>query len=184
MLSEGNEREYREIRTAINARKIMNNEISGIDDDSDHLPWLIWWPFRPHVNTCNELARKCPSMRQQIAITCIICDYESLFLALKPPPRESLFVAAKQSGNPFYLKYLEEFVKGRSIESREISEFDDDTSLEASLQHDLEPRATQAHSSINFSDMMGVYPRGEWDTPSIYGGLPVQAGIVKRYMWL
>ncbi|KAJ5685671.1 hypothetical protein N7536_008290 [Penicillium majusculum] len=184
LLSEGNEREYREIRTSINARKIMNNEISGIDDDSDYLPWLIWWPVRPHVNTCNELARKCPSMRQQIAITCIICDYESLFLALKPPPREFLFVAAKQSGNPFYLKYLEEFVKGRSIESREISEFDDDTSLEASLQHDLEPRATQAHSSINFSDMMGVYPRGEWDTPSIYGGLPVQAGIVERYMWL
>ncbi|CAI7614964.1 unnamed protein product [Penicillium discolor] len=184
LLSEGNEREYREIRTAINARKIMNNEISGIDDDSDYLPWLIWWPVRPHVNTCNELARKCPSMRQQIAIACIICDYESLFLALKPPPRESLLVAAKQSGNPFYLKCLEEFVKERSIESREISEFDDDTSLEASLQPDLEPRATQAHSSINFSDMMGVYPRGEWDTPSIYGGLPVQAGIVERYMWL
>ena len=183
-LSEGNEREYREIRTAINARKIMNNEVSGIDDDSDYLPWLIWWPVRPHVNTCNELARKCPSMRQQIAITCIVCDYESLFLALKPPPRESLFVAAKQSGNPFYLKYLEEFVKERSIESREISEFDDYTSLEASLQPDLEPRATQAHSSINLSDVMGVYPGGEWNTPSIYGGLPVQAGIVERYMWL
>ncbi|KAJ5589468.1 hypothetical protein N7537_012146 [Penicillium hordei] len=188
LLSEGNERECQEIRTAINARKIMNNDISGINDDSDCLPWLIWWPVRPHENTCNELARKCPSMRHQIAITCILCDYELLFVALKPPPRESLFVAAKQSGNPFYLKFLEKFVKERSIGSREISEFGPyDTTLEASLQPDLEPRDTQAYSSITFTDMIvpwGVHPRGEWDAPGIYGGLPAQAGVVERYMWL
>ncbi|KAJ5408307.1 hypothetical protein N7509_002190 [Penicillium cosmopolitanum] len=103
----------------------MNNDISDIEDDSDCLPWLIWWP---------------------------------------------------------------EFVKQRSIGSREISEFSPyDTTVEASLQPDLEPRDTQAHSSIKFSDMYvpwGAHPRGEYDAPGIYGGLPVEAGVVERYMWL
>ncbi|KAJ9491242.1 hypothetical protein VN97_g1980 [Penicillium thymicola] len=134
LLSEGNERECREIRTAINARKIMNNDISNLNDDSNCLPWLIWWPVRPHENTLRELASKCPSMRHQIAITAILCDYKSLFRSLKPPPLESFFEAAKQSRNPFYLKYLEEFVRERSIGSREISEFSPyDTTMEASL---------------------------------------------------
>lgn len=115
LLSEGNERECREIRTAINARKIMNNDISDLDDDSDCLPWLIWWPVRPHENTLRELAGKCPSMRYQIAITAILCDYRSLFMSLKPSPRESFFDAAKQSRNPFYLKHIEEFFRERSI---------------------------------------------------------------------
>ncbi|KAJ6178058.1 hypothetical protein N7519_008519 [Penicillium mononematosum] len=188
LLSEGNKRECREIRTAINARKIMNNDISDLDDDSDCLPWLIWWPVRPHENTLRELASKCPSMRHQIAITAILCDYKSLFRSLKPPPRESFFEAAKQSRNPFYLKYLEEFVRERSIGSRVISEFGPyDTTVEASLQPDLEPRDSFAHSSIQFSDMVvpcGQHPRDEWDSPGIYGGQPADPGVVERYMWL
>ncbi|KAJ5745106.1 hypothetical protein N7520_010288 [Penicillium odoratum] len=61
--SKGNERECREIRTAIYARKIMNNDISDLDDDSGCLRWLIWWPVRPYENILRELASKCPSMR-------------------------------------------------------------------------------------------------------------------------
>ncbi|KAJ5170924.1 uncharacterized protein N7500_003707 [Penicillium coprophilum] len=188
LLSEGNERECREIRTAINARKIMNNDISDLDDDSDCLPWLIWWPVRPNENTLRELASKCPSMRHQIAITAILCDYKSLFRSLKPPPRESFFEAAKQSRNPFYLKYLEEFVKEHSIGSKEISEFGPyDTTVKASLQPDLEPRDAFAYSSVQFSDMAipwGQHPRDEWGSPGIYGGQPVDPGAVERYMWL
>ncbi|KAJ5801018.1 uncharacterized protein N7518_003086 [Penicillium psychrosexuale] len=188
LLSEGNERERREIRTAINARKIMNNDISDLDDDSDCLPWLIWWPVRPHENTLRELAGKCPSMRPQIAITSILCDYQSLFMALNPPPRESYFEAAKQSRNPYYLQYLGDFVRERSIGSGKISEFDPyDTTKKISLEPDLEPRYFLTHSSVKFSDMAvpwGQHPRGEWDSPGIYGGLPVDPGIVERYMWL
>ncbi|KAJ5477734.1 hypothetical protein N7530_003243 [Penicillium desertorum] len=86
LLGQGNERECREIRTAINARMIMNNDISGIDDDSDCLPWVIWGPVKPSENTLTDLVRKCPSMGHQIAVTCITCDYESIFRSLKPPP--------------------------------------------------------------------------------------------------
>ncbi|KAJ5818248.1 hypothetical protein N7474_003839 [Penicillium riverlandense] len=188
LLSEGNKRECREIRTAINARKIMNNEISGIDDGSDCLPWLIWWPVKPQHSTCDELARKCPSMRHQIAITCVICDYEELFQQLKPPPLESLFVAAKRSENPFYLKYLEECAGGRSIEDPEISDFNDFDAIESSLKIDLEPRNSDAYTSIEFSHIYvpwGEPPRDySGSPPGIYGGLPAQAGSVERYMWL
>lgn len=173
LLSEGNARECREIRAAINARKIMNNDISDLDDDSDCLPWLIWWPVRPNENTLRELASKCPSMRHQIAITAILCDYKSLFRELKPFPRESYFEAAKQSKNPIYLKYLDEFVRERSITSKEISEFNQfETTVEVSLQPDLEPRDAFAHCPIKFSDMVvprGQYPRDEWNSPGIYG---------------
>jgi hypothetical protein len=166
----------------------MNNDISDLDDDFDCLPWLIWWPVRPRETTLHELAGKCPSMRHQIAITAILCDYRSLFRSLKPPPRESYFEAAKQSRNPFYLKYLEEFVRERSIGSREISEFSPyETTVEASLQPDLEPRRSVAKSSIQYSDMIvpwGQHPRDEWDSPGIYGGLPADPAIVENYMWL
>ncbi|CAG8199224.1 unnamed protein product [Penicillium salamii] len=188
LLSEGNKREIREIRTAINARRIMNNDISGIDDDSDCLPWLIWWPVMPSHSTCDELARKCPSMRHQIAITCVICDYEELFQRLKPPPLESLFVASRRSENPLYLKYLEEHAGGRDIEDPEISNFNDFDAVESSLRIDLEPRNSHAYTSVGFSDMhvpWGEPPRDYTGSPpGIYGGLPAQAGNVERYMWL
>ncbi|KAJ5709652.1 hypothetical protein N7493_009943 [Penicillium malachiteum] len=116
LLSQGNEQECREIRTAINARVVMNNDISGIDDDSDCLPWVIWGPVKPFAITLGDLVRKCPSMGHQVAIACIICDYESIFQSLKPPPyTEPLYVAARRSENPFYLQYLEEIMTDRDI---------------------------------------------------------------------
>jgi hypothetical protein len=160
----------------------MNNDISDLEDDSDCLPWLIWWPVELNENILRELASKCPSMRHQIAITAILCDYKSLFWSLKPLPHESFFEAAKQSRNTFYL------VRERSIRSRETSEFGPyNTTWETSLQPDLEPRDSSAHSSIQFSDMAvpwGQHPRDEWGSPGMYGGQPADPGVVERYMWL
>lgn len=188
LLSEDNKRECRDIRRAINARKIMNNDISELEDDSDCLPWLIWWPVRPHENTLRELAAKCPSMRPQVAITSILCDYILLFKELRPPPRESFYEAAKQSRNPYYLNYLNEFVRVRSIDSREILQFDQfDTTVETSLQPDLEPRDHLVHSSVEFSDMIipwGQHPKDEWGSLGIYGGQPADPSAIERYMWL
>lgn len=180
LLSEGNKHESRLIRTAITARKIMSNEIGGIEDDSDCLPWMIWWPVMPHYNTCYELAKKCPSMRLQIAITCVLCDYEAIFKKLSPPPREALFAAAKRSSNPFYLQYLEESAKKANVEGSELADFGDDNANEASLEADMEPRNSTAYSSIDFSSM-----EAEWgEYHSIYGSRPANVGCVERYVWL
>ncbi|KAJ5288016.1 hypothetical protein N7478_003702 [Penicillium angulare] len=190
-LIEGNTRECKEIRTAINARMIMNNDISGIENDSDCLPWLIWLPVKPSEATLLDLARKCPSMGHQIAITCVICDYKSIFRSLKPPYTEPLYVAARRSENPFYLQYLEERMKerGKDIETPDFRDFRNFDRVAPGLQTDLEPRDGYTTASVGFLDMgirYGQYPcdGGLDPTPGTYGGWLGQAGRVERYMWL
>lgn len=53
------------VRTAVNARFIMNNELAGIlprtsPTDSYRNPFLIWWPLIPHEATLRELVRRRP----------------------------------------------------------------------------------------------------------------------------
>ncbi|KAJ5375876.1 hypothetical protein N7517_007882 [Penicillium concentricum] len=173
LLSQGNERECREIRTAINARMIMNNDISGIDDDSDCLPWVIWGPVKPSANTLADLVRKCPSMGHQVAITCII----------------SLYVAARRSENPFYLQYLEEIMKERDIIPPDFHYFKDFDHTAPGLQTDLEPRDDLTGPTVSYHDMeigYGQYPCGNEheETRGTYGGGLANPGMVERYMWL
>lgn len=184
-----NKRECREIQTAINARMIMNGEISSIKDDSDCLPWVIWGPVKPAENTLIDLVLKCPSMGHQVAITCIICDYESIFKLLKPPYTKSLYVAARRSENPFYLQYLEEIAKEHDITPPEFYYFKDFDHTAPGLQTDLEPRDHLAGYSVRYHDMeisYGQYQCGNphEDTPGTYGGGLANPGRVERYMWL
>ncbi|KAJ5655660.1 hypothetical protein N7507_007610 [Penicillium longicatenatum] len=189
LLGQGNEQECREIRTAINARMIMNNDISGIDNDSDCLPWVIWGPVKPSENTLIDLVRKCPSMGHQIAITCIICDYESIFRLLKPPYTKSLYVAARRSENPFYLQYLEKIIKEHNITPPDFRDFKDFDHTAPGLQTDLEPRDSLTDHTVSYYDMEIVYGQYQCgneheDTPGTYGGGLASAGMVERYMWL
>ncbi|KAL4810944.1 hypothetical protein BDV18DRAFT_3782 [Aspergillus unguis] len=189
LLSQGNEQECREIRTAINARMIMNNNISGINDDSDCLPWVIWEPVKPPRNTLIDLVRKCPSMGHQVAITCIICDYDTIFQSLKPPYTSALYVAARRSENPFYLQYLEEIMKDRNITPPDFHDFKDFDLTEPGLQTVLEPRDDNMHHTVSYYDMQiryGKYPcSNEFEeTPGTYGGGLANPGTVEGYMWL
>jgi hypothetical protein len=189
LLSQGNERECREIRTAINARMIMNNDISSIDDDSDCLPWVIWWPVKPSANTLADLVRKCPSMGHQVAITCIMCDYGSIFRSLEPPYTRSLYVAASRSENPFYLQYLEEIMKERDITPPDFHYFKNFDHTAPGLQTDLEPRDDLTGPTVSYHDMeigYGQYPGGNEheETRGTYGGGLANPGMVERYMWL
>ncbi|KAJ5282016.1 hypothetical protein N7478_007388 [Penicillium angulare] len=189
LLSQGNELECREIRTAINARMIMNNDISGINDDSDCLPWVIWGPVKPSENTLADLVRKCPSMGHQVAITCIMCDYDSIFRSLKPPYTRSLYVAARRSENPFYLQYLEEIMKERNITPPDFHRFKNFDHTAPGLQTDLEPRDDLTGPTVSYNDMeiwYGQYPGGNEhkETRGTYGGGLANPGMVERYMWL
>ncbi|KAJ5908622.1 hypothetical protein N7495_001304 [Penicillium taxi] len=189
LLSQGNELECRGIRTAINARMIMNNDISGINDDSDCLPWVIWGPVKPSENTLADLVRKCPSMGHQVAITCIICDYDSIFRSLKPPYTRSLYVAARRSENPFYLQYLEEIMKERNITPPDFHRFKNFDHTAPGLQTDLEPRDDLTGPTVSYNDMeiwYGQYPGGNKheETRGTYGGGLANPGMVERYMWL
>lgn len=78
-----NEANYCTIRTAINARRVMN--IAGFSNGSQYLPWMIWWPFEALQEHATRFGRQV-SMLPQIAITCVMSDYEPTYRALNPAP--------------------------------------------------------------------------------------------------
>ena len=69
------------LRRAINARFIMNNDLSRITDDTpeEDLPYNIYFPSWPTSRTLEELPRRKPCMAPQIARTCIVSDRQSLY---------------------------------------------------------------------------------------------------------
>lgn len=68
-----------EIEKAINARFIMNNDLSRIKPETQHLSYCIWYPSVPHSSTCLELIRCVPSMKPAIAWVCILVDYPEVW---------------------------------------------------------------------------------------------------------
>jgi hypothetical protein len=80
-----NEASYCTIRTAINARRIMVNDIAGFSNDSQYLPWMMWWPLKPY-KSATRLGRQMCIHAPHIALTCVMPDYESTYRALKPAP--------------------------------------------------------------------------------------------------
>lgn len=93
------------IGCAINARFIMNNDLSGVLTFG--LPYLIWYPLWPRQETLAELAEMVPAMRLQIAQACIVADYRELYDTLGVRPSWILWEESKNSHNPYYKADLE-----------------------------------------------------------------------------
>ncbi|KAI1115625.1 hypothetical protein F5Y14DRAFT_110049 [Nemania sp. NC0429] len=96
------------IHRAVNARFIMNNDLSRITDaqPAGALPYMIWYPHRAHPATYEELARRRPEMIPAVARACIVADYEKLWDSLAWTPDAALFREAKASPKPQYLQTL------------------------------------------------------------------------------
>ena len=127
------------IKKAINARRIMVNDLTAIDENTVEyeIPYLIWWPLKPQPSTLSALWRKRPDMTEQIAIACIVCNYKGLYEIISPTPSWHLHLAAEQSPTAFYLEDLKKRAaeQGISIADRE---YELDGSTDA-LSWDLEP---------------------------------------------
>lgn len=89
---------------AINARYIMNNNLTRITADTpeDQLPQIIYWPNLASKYTYEDLFKIKPSMETQIAHACIIGNYEELYRKLDVAGSERLCHEAVRSGNSFY----------------------------------------------------------------------------------
>ncbi|KAJ0419521.1 hypothetical protein BJY00DRAFT_313910 [Aspergillus carlsbadensis] len=99
-----------QIRQAVHARCIMNNDLSWLNDslpDSDLPEDLIWYPQPADEATYRELLRQRPVMLYTIARACIRADYENLFTSLSIVPNMHLYWDALRSPNKRYLEYLE-----------------------------------------------------------------------------
>ncbi|KAL5362441.1 hypothetical protein BJX96DRAFT_153939 [Aspergillus floccosus] len=106
------------IRQAVNARSIMNNDLTWLDDTTpdNHLPILIWHPQRAGKDTYAELARRRPSMIPQIARACMHADYQDLFDELDPAPDVGLWRDAKHCTNKYYLERIENVASEQGID--------------------------------------------------------------------
>ena len=117
------ERHNTSVRRAINARYIMNNEISRITDETpEHdLPYLIWYPDWPCEETLIELVQRKPSMMQQIARTCIVANYGDAWNKINPTPHFWLYEEARdrRGGGSFFCKDIERRSREMGIDIRE-----------------------------------------------------------------
>ncbi|ETS76874.1 hypothetical protein PFICI_10748 [Pestalotiopsis fici W106-1] len=106
----------RNISMAINARYIMSNDIARISNaPKNHLPYMIWYPHRPHQSTLQEVVRVQPEMKQAVAHACIVCNYRRLWDKLRPDPHPVLYREAKQCAEPYYVADLEARAKEQGI---------------------------------------------------------------------
>ncbi|KAJ5256984.1 hypothetical protein N7478_013088 [Penicillium angulare] len=174
--ADDNKRDCDLIRTAINARRIMTNDISGLTDDPNCRPWLIWWPLLPHHNTLSALAEKCPSMRPQIAIACILSNDQVLYERLNLRPRESLLQVARRSENPFYLEDLNKRAAEQGLEFEYLGPKEE---IGRSLELNLEPSIDVVFDRIQRGDMDDDY-----EEAGVYGSIQPRSGTVERYVWL
>ncbi|KAF3909250.1 hypothetical protein ABW20_dc0105174 [Dactylellina cionopaga] len=108
---------FERIMRAINARFIMNNDLSRITDDLDdrYLPYLIWYPARPYEQTLQELVRRKPSMRQAAARACIVANFTNTYDMLNPEADQYLISEAKACENPYFLQDLERRAKEQGM---------------------------------------------------------------------
>lgn len=112
---------YSRIREAIEARFIMNNDISRSVSGRSELPYLIYYPKVACSTTYALLAIREPRMLHQIARACIVANYQGLFDQLDPPPDDFLLVEARASFNPHYKEFLEQKAKDYPAEVRDFS---------------------------------------------------------------
>ncbi|CAL5872077.1 uncharacterized protein PFLUO_LOCUS6334 [Penicillium psychrofluorescens] len=76
----GNGRNKR-IRCAINARRIMSDDVTWVTDSTPDglLPCNIWWPAVASPETYERLARKRPVMLERCLRACIAADYQEMW---------------------------------------------------------------------------------------------------------
>lgn len=105
---------------AINARYIMNNNLTRIKEETPeaHLPYLIYLPDVADEETYAELFRRKPCMKLAIARACIVADYQSLYESMDVESCEYLRSEAREATNQFYFKDQEK--KGYMSDGYEI----------------------------------------------------------------
>ncbi|KAL4812715.1 hypothetical protein BDW67DRAFT_188398 [Aspergillus spinulosporus] len=164
-----------EIQAAINARRIMINDVGTVTEDTHCKPWLIWYPLRPDESTLRSLAKRCPSMHTQIAIAAIYCNYQGLYEKLMLGP----MLAAEKVTNPFYKEDLEK--RAAELGIRDL--WSTNPWIEpyewrhGTLSYNLEPTGRGIWTRLR-SELMDPLSGGYYMKNFAYGG------YFERYVWL
>jgi hypothetical protein len=178
-----NDRMDWDIKAAILARFIMVNDLSHITKTSPeplYVPGMIWWPLIPREETLEELARRRPDMKLQVAMACIAGNYKRLWDKLALEPSRQLWRHASQLDDGIrnhFVDYLERRAGGSYWDVLDnVPQYDmtraDDQCLDAA-KLDKEPTTTWLDSDIKFHLHYWHAPESD----SIYGGDEEQANL-------
>ncbi|KAJ6780967.1 hypothetical protein PWT90_05392 [Aphanocladium album] len=157
--------------SAVNARRTMVNDLSYLTPDiaDEDLPYMMWYPLRPDVNTLFEIVRREPRMWVAVAHACIACNYVELFdliLSHIAPTRELLWEAEHSHNTHFKevltpLKDQGKLVKGQG---------------EAATEENKEPTETLVSGWLWVDSIWEQYH------PRLYAGHRANAASLELYL--
>ncbi|KAJ3480921.1 hypothetical protein NLG97_g7950 [Lecanicillium saksenae] len=174
---------HTEIQKAISARRIMSNDRQefeyGWDPDKPQ-PFLIWWPQKPHKFTLMDMFDRAPSMRETALVASIMCDYEENVRSMHLPPTNTIYLAARRSANPIYLKTVFRRALDAGIDVKTFAFYKHKpffNDREICMEEELEPSEdgeVSAHQEDGVSVSWGydVYERSKLDL-----------GMIHKYIW-
>lgn len=168
-----------ELNMAITARFIMSNDVSRVKNELPaRLPYFIWYPQLPRMETLAELSILQSKMLPQILHSCIVGNYQDLYdhFKGKVPPNRLLWGQARKSGNKHYLTDLESRAKEQDID---LSRFEGTLGIYKDLiEEEMEPTTTMLKGRLCSSDVdpSGGQPGG------IYGGLQPTSSRVDLFI--
>ncbi|RMJ19171.1 hypothetical protein CDV36_001182 [Fusarium kuroshium] len=172
------------IREAISARRIMTNDHQEFQDGwkGGPMPFMIWWPLRPDEMTLELLKDKVPEMREQVAVACIMCDYWGCFNSMKPKPTAAMWLAAEQSVEPFYRKYIEEKIVELGLDPKDIKDRIDPYE-ESGLIINKEPTSMILQGGLQ-EGISIQYPGQSYDPTGPYQCARTDVGRIDRHVWV
>ncbi|KAI8235022.1 Alpha-mannosyltransferase [Colletotrichum sp. SAR 10_96] len=147
---------------AINARFIMNNDLSRIDPDTpdkDDVPRMFWYPLFPQERTLRELVRRRPNSRFRVTLVCIAANYQHTYDALDVAPHYITYQQARMSHNPHYARDIERRAAASGVNLYP------DTHLNCLTRPDKEPTSLAIEPEIRTfrgafveAHVEGIYP--------------------------
>ncbi|KAK3196833.1 hypothetical protein K4F52_000177 [Lecanicillium sp. MT-2017a] len=176
------ETKRKEIQRAICARRIMSNDRQEFEhgwNPDKPAPFLIWWPQKPHPFTLLDMFDRAPSMRETALVASIMCDYEENFRCMDFPPTNTIYLAARRSGNPIYLEIVIKRAQDAGIDVKAFSFFNQEPFFDDKeiCMQELEPPEdgqvdTYREDRVSVSASQGVHDRTRLDL-----------GLLHKYIW-
>ena len=94
-------------------------------------------------------------MKEQVAAACIHCDYEGTYKRVDATPHWHLWLAAKNSPNPFYLRDLERRTAAEQDDGVDITNGSMMDPTADCMDLDLEPTENVVYSPLSDDRMSG-----------------------------
>jgi hypothetical protein len=197
------------IAQAINARFIMNNDLSRLtpfNPSSDasltaeealfkrSLPYLIWYPAVAEPTTYSELARRIPSMRPAVLRAAVFADMSNVFDELMAEaafsPDGFALVEAENSPHPYYRETITKRARELEVNLSFAATSERTAGLEQWKWYSLRPDAKAWRA---FPRTSNVVPRilgpmqisgGRENIETCYNGIGCDASTIELFVSL